>query len=187
MKDFFRRQLVYYAQAHRDRRNGVMHVIGNPILFVAVVLPLWLIPVTVFGVQTTAAPLLVMPALVLWMAFDVGLGLAIVATSIPLLFIAAVIAEHVSVASLWIISVTLFVLGWALQIFGHKVFERNWPSLLDDPLHMLISPMYIYAKLFVALGFRRDLAAVLQKSSPHTTRGSPLCPREGRADVGQHQ
>jgi hypothetical protein len=29
---------------------------------------------------------------------------------------------------------------------------------------MLISPMYIFAKLFVALGFRRDLAALLQKS-----------------------
>jgi uncharacterized membrane protein YGL010W len=34
---------------------------------------------------------------------------------------------------------------------------------------MLISPMYIFAKLFVAFGLRPDLAAVLQKSSQPTT------------------
>jgi uncharacterized membrane protein YGL010W len=27
---------------------------------------------------------------------------------------------------------------------------------------MLISPMYVFAKLFIALGFRPDLAAILQ-------------------------
>ena len=44
---------------------------------------------------------------------------------------------------------------------------RDWrqPALLDNPILMLISPMYLFAKLFVALGFRRDLAALLQKSS----------------------
>ena len=45
-----------------------MHIIGNPLLFVAVVLPLCLLPVSVFGFQTTAAPLLVIPALMPWIA-----------------------------------------------------------------------------------------------------------------------
>jgi uncharacterized membrane protein YGL010W len=49
-----------------------------------------------------------------------------------------------------------------LQIVGHQLFERKRPSLLDNPLHMLISPMYVFAKLFIALGFRPDLAAILQ-------------------------
>jgi uncharacterized membrane protein YGL010W len=50
-----------------------------------------------------------------------------------------------------------------LQIVGHQFFEQRRPALLDNPIHMLISPMYLFAKLFVTLGFRRDLAALLQK------------------------
>jgi uncharacterized membrane protein YGL010W len=164
MTDYFQRQLVYYAQAHRDPVNSVMHTIGNPILFIAVVLPLCLVPVSFLGVQTSAAPILVIPALILWTAWDVGIGLAIVVTSIPLLFAADAIAGHVSLPWLWTISIGLFVFGWVLQIVGHQVFEGKRPTLLDNPAQMLISPMYIFAKLYIKLGLRPDLAAVLQKS-----------------------
>jgi uncharacterized membrane protein YGL010W len=142
-----------------------MHIVGNPILFVAAVLPLTLLSATVFGVQTSAAVLLVIPALILWISWDVGLGLGIVVAAIPLLSIATIIANHVSVAAVWMTTALLTVIGWALQIAGHQFFERRQPALLDNPIHMLISPMYLFAKLFVALGFRRDLAALLQKSS----------------------
>ena len=60
--------------------------------------------VTVFGVQTSAAVLLVIPALILWISWDVGLGLAIVAAAVPLLLIATIIANHVSVAVVWAIT-----------------------------------------------------------------------------------
>jgi uncharacterized membrane protein YGL010W len=165
MSGIFKRQLAEYANYHRDQRNCLMHIVGNPVLFVAAVLPLSLLSVTVFGVQTSAAVLLVIPALILWISWDVGLGLGIVAAAIPLLFIATIIANHVSVAAVWMITALLTVIGWALQIAGHQFFERRQPALLDNPIHMLISPMYLFAKLFVALGFRRDLAALLQKSS----------------------
>ena len=115
--------------------------------------------------QTSAAALLVIPALILWISWDIGLGLAIVAAAIPLLVIATIIANHVSVAAVWSITTLLTVIGWALQIVGHQFFEQRRPALLDHPIHMVISPMYLFAKLFVALGFRRDLAALLQKSS----------------------
>src|SRR6516162_3091742 len=165
MSGIFHRQLAEYADYHRDQRNCLMHIIGNPILFVAAVLPLSLLSVTVFGVQTSDALPLVIPALILWISWDVGLGLAIVAAAIPLLLIATIIANQVSVAAVWIITVFLTVVGWGLQIVGHQIYEKRRPALLDNPIHMLISPMYLFAKLFVALGFRRDLAALLQKSS----------------------
>ena len=165
MRGIFQRQLAEYANYHRDQRNCLMHIIGNPILFVAAVLPLSLLSATVFGVQTSAAVLLVIPALILWISWDVGLGLGIVVAAIPLLFIATIITNHVSVAAVWMITALLTVIGWALQIVGHQFFEQRQPALLDNPIHMLISPMYLFAKLFVALGFRRDLAALLQKSS----------------------
>jgi uncharacterized membrane protein YGL010W len=176
MSGIFQRQLAEYADYHRDQRNCVMHIIGNPILFIAAVLPLSLLPVTIFGVETSAAPFLVIPALILWVAWDVGLGLAIVVAAVPLLFAAATIANHVSVAAVWLITALLTGVGWALQIVGHQFFERRRPALLDNPIHMLISPMYLFAKLFVALGFRRDLAPLLQKSSA-LSRYHPLSER----------
>ena len=45
------------------------------------------------------------------------------------------------------------------------LFRTARPALLDNPLHMLMSPMFIVAKLFVKLGFRRDLAAVLSEQA----------------------
>jgi uncharacterized membrane protein YGL010W len=165
MSGVFRRQLAEYADYHRDERNCLMHIIGNPILFLAAVLPLSLLSIPLFGMQTSVAALLVIPALILWTAWDVGLGLAIVAAAIPLLLVAGTIANHVSVAAVWIITVFLTVVGWGLQIVGHQIYEKRQPALLDNPIHMLISPMYLFARLFVALGFRRDLATLLQKSS----------------------
>jgi uncharacterized membrane protein YGL010W len=85
----------------------------------------------------------------------------------------------------WVTAVGLFVLGWALQIVGHQLFEGKRPTLLDNPVQMLISPMYIFAKLFVALGLRPDLAAVLQKSSQQTLLDRPYRPVGGQADVGK--
>jgi uncharacterized membrane protein YGL010W len=182
MTEYFQRQLAYYADAHRDRVNSVMHMIGNPILFLAVVLPLCLLHVRVFGIQTSVAPLLVVPALILWITWDIAIGLAIAVTSIPLLFAANAIASHVGVLWVWIIAGVLFVLGWALQIVGHQVFEGKRPTLLANPVQMLISPMHIFAKLFITLGLRPDLAAVLQKSQL-----TPLGPQhysvEDRADA----
>ena len=65
-------------------------------------------------------------------------------------------------------------------------FNRRRPALLDNPIHMLISPMYVFARLFIALGFRPDLATVLQKSSEQIAHESPLHTSEYRADTGRH-
>jgi uncharacterized membrane protein YGL010W len=110
---------------------------------------------------------LTIPVLVLWTAWDVTIGLAIVVTSIPLLFAASAIAGRVSILWVWVTAVGLFVFGWALQIVGHQLFEGKRPTLLDNPVQMLISPMYIFAKLFVALGCDRILRP-FEKSSQQT-------------------
>jgi uncharacterized membrane protein YGL010W len=61
----------------------------------------------------------------------------------------------------WSISAVLIVVGISSQIIGHRVFERRQPALLDNPTHLLLGPMFVMAKLFIALGFRRDLALII--------------------------
>jgi uncharacterized membrane protein YGL010W len=164
MNAFLRRQLTDYVEYHRDPMNCALHVVGIVILFLGAILPLSLWPVTVFGVQLNMGILLAAPVLIYWILLDVAIGLAIAAAAALLLFTGATIASHASVTVVWTITVVLIVIGVAMQIIGHQVFERRQPALMDNPTHLLLGPVFVMAKLFISLGFRDDLAAVIQQN-----------------------
>ena len=164
MNAFLRRQLTDYVEYHRDPMNCALHVVGIVILFLGAILPLSLWPVTVFGVQLNMGVLLAAPVLIYWILLDAGIGLAIAAAAALLLFTGATIASHASVTVVWTITVVLIVIGVAMQIIGHQVFERRMPALVDNPTHLLLGPVFVMAKLFISLGFRDDLAAVIQQN-----------------------
>jgi uncharacterized membrane protein YGL010W len=164
MSAFLRRQLTDYVEYHRDPVNCALHVVGIVILFLGAILPLSLLPVTVFGLQLNVGVLLAAPVLIYWMLLDVAIGLAIAAAAALLLFTGATIASHASVTVVWTITIVSIVIGVAMQIIGHQVFERRQPALMDNPTHLLLGPVFVMAKLFISLGFRNDLAAVIQQN-----------------------
>ena len=172
MNGYFRRQLTDYVEYHRDRWNCAMHVFGIIFLFLAAVLPLSMWSVPIFGAPTSAATIAVLPVLIYWLLLDAALGTAIVGAAVLLLSAAAMIVNHVSDAGVWSITAVLIVIGVAFQVVGHRVFERRQPALLDNPTHLLLGPMFVMAKLFIALGFRRDLAVIIQEPPQKTSHGS---------------
>lgn len=165
MSAFLRRQLTDYVEYHRDPMNCALHVVGIVILFLGAVLPLSLLPVTVFGLQVNLGILLAIPVLTYWILLDIPIGLAIAGAAALLLFTAATIASHVSVTVVWAITLVLILVGVALQIIGHQVFERRQPALMDNPTHLLLGPVFVMAKLFISLGFRNDLATIIRQES----------------------
>ena len=86
-----------------------------------------------------------------------------------------------------IISAVLIVIGVRSQVIGHQVFERRQPALMDNPSHLLLGPMFVMAKLFIALGFRHDLdvdsPAKFRNATP---RGSLPYPEERQASRTPH-
>ena len=46
----------------------------------------------------------------------------------------------------------LFAGGWALQLIGHKVFEKNKPSFLADPYYLLVGPVWVAAEWMQLFG-----------------------------------
>jgi len=184
MNVFFRRQLADYVEYHRDPNNCVLHVFGIIFLFLAAVLPLSLWPFPVFGLRTNAAAFMVVPVLVYWVLLDVVIGLAIIGAAIVVLLAAAAISSHASVAAVWMISIGLIVVGLAAQIIGHQVFEARRPALVDHPTHLLLGPMFVMAKLFIAFGFRNDLAAIIQQGS-QLTAGAQSAHRHQRQGDGR--
>jgi len=163
MNSYFRRQLADYAQYHRDRWNCAMHVFGIVFLFLAAVLPLNCWHITVFGIQTSAATIAVVPVLIYWFLLDFALGAGILIAAVVLLSVASLIVSHLSLSETWLLTAVLIVVGVASQIVGHRVFERRQPALVDNPTHLLLGPMFVMAKLFNVLGFRHDLATIIQE------------------------
>jgi uncharacterized membrane protein YGL010W len=172
MSGYFRRQLADYVGYHRDPRNCAMHVVGIVALFLAALLPLSSWTVSVFGIHATAAIIAVGPVLIYWLLLDAVLGLAIAGAVVLLLSAAAAIGAHASMAGVWLITGVLIVIGVAAQIVGHRVFERRQPALADNPAHLLLGPMFVMAKLMTALGFRHDLAAVMEPVRPQLRGGA---------------
>ncbi|MBR0904728.1 DUF962 domain-containing protein [Bradyrhizobium liaoningense] len=161
MAGYFQRQLADYVEYHRDPWNCAMHVVGILLLFTGAVLPLTFVHFSIFGIEVSLAVIMALPVLVYWLMLDAGIGLGILAAAVVLLSVATVIGNQVSTAMMWSIFAVLIGLGVAAQIVGHKVFEERQPSMVDHPTHFLLGPMFVMAKLFIALGFRRDLAAIL--------------------------
>jgi uncharacterized membrane protein YGL010W len=161
MTSYFRRQLTEYVEYHRDPRNCAAHVLGIILLFLGAILPLTMWPISAFGGHTTLGVLLALPVLIYWVALDAAIGLAIVAAAVVLFAAANWIVDHIGVAGVWEITIALAVVGIGSQIIGHQVFERRKPSMADHPAHFLFGPPFVMAKLFIALGFRDDLAEII--------------------------
>jgi uncharacterized membrane protein YGL010W len=172
MNPYFKRQLADYVEYHRNPWNGVMHVFGIIFLFLAAILPLSLWPVDALGTRISVAPIMVVPVLVYWFWLDAGLGTGILGAAVILISIAATIVNYVDTVSVWSISGILIVVGIGFQIVGHRLFERRQPALMDNPSHLLLGPMFVMAKLFIAVGFRHDLAAIIQRVPQPAPRSS---------------
>jgi uncharacterized membrane protein YGL010W len=186
MNAFFKRQLADYVQYHRDPWNCAMHVFGIVALFQAAVLPLSLWPLHALGASITMAPIMVLPVLVYWLLLDVAVGTAILAAAVMLLSAAAVIVSYTSPVSVWSITAVLIVIGVSLQVVGHRVFERRQPALVDNPTHLLLGPMFVMSKLFIALGLRKDLAAIIEQAPQQLPRGSSPYAEEHQVEPLPH-
>jgi len=161
MTAYFRRQLADYVEYHRDPWNCAAHVLGIIFLFLGTVLPLTMWSLPGLGGHVTLAMLLALPVLIYWLALDPALGLGILCSAIVLLSAATAIVANVSVLGVWALTAVLVVVGVTSQVVGHSVFERRKASMADHPAHFLLGPMFVMAKLFIALGFRHDLAAII--------------------------
>lgn len=186
MNASFKRQLADYVEYHRDPWNCAMHVFGIVALFLAAVLPLSLWHIQTLGAHVTLAPVMVLPVLLYWLLLDAAVGAAIFGAAVLLLSTAAMITNHASSVSVWSITAALIVIGVSFQLVGHRFFERRQPALVDNPTHLLLGPMFVMAKLFIALGFRHDLATIIERVPQPLPRGSSPFAEERQVEPLPH-
>ena len=153
-------RLSHYAAYHRDARNLVTHLIGIPMIVVAVVTLLARPAFDVAGITLSPAVIVAAIAVGYYLMLDVRMGLAI------LIAIGFAVAAGQWFASLstaaWVAwGLGLFVVGWVFQFVGHY-YEGRKPAFVDDIVGLLIGPLFVAAEIGFAVGLRHEVKRAIE-------------------------
>jgi uncharacterized membrane protein YGL010W len=162
--------LAQYAAYHRDRRNIATHLVGVPMIVLAVTVLLARPSVTVAGLPLSVALVAALATALFYLRLDLRFGVVMAA------LLGAAVALAQALADLawgpWLaVGLGLFVGGWIIQFVGHA-FEGRKPAFVDDLVGLVIGPLFVVAELAFALGLRRDVQVeVERRAGPQ--RGGP--------------
>jgi uncharacterized membrane protein YGL010W len=154
--------LTQYAAYHRDRRNIATHFVGVPMIVFSVILALNTMSFTVGSVVVPVAVLVAAAAIVYYIALDKMLGITMAALLLLMCAGASEITARESIAQSLGWALGIFVVGWALQFWGHH-FEGMKPAFYDDVKQLLIGPLFVLAEAFFAFGAKTELRRYIEE------------------------
>jgi uncharacterized membrane protein YGL010W len=133
-----------YASYHRTPGNQATHLIGIPLIVLAVLglLGRLLISGGVTGsesVRVDGGTVLWLLGMVWYLRLDWKLAIPFAPILLGFYFLGRAIPGPALVG--------LFALGWAIQYFGHYVYEKKAPAFYKNAEHLLVGPFWIFAKI----------------------------------------
>lgn len=155
--------LAQYGEYHQDRRNIATHLVGVPMIVLAVEILLSR-PVFGFaGLAVTPAMAAALMASMWYLRLDFGFGV-VMAILLAIGAWAGLVIGQGSTAVWSGSGIGLFVVGWAFQFLGHH-YEGRKPAFMDDLRGLLVGPLFVVAELAFLLGLRKDLRAQLKAAT----------------------
>lgn len=159
--------MVQYAQYHRDRRNIATHLLGVPLIFMAIGMlltqPEWVL-----------AEYIITPAWLMWGLTSLWyltrgnflLGLATSLVNGALIALAHVLAPMAGQVGLqgWQLGLAVFVIGWIIQFIGHY-WEGRKPAFVDDIVGLLVGPMFVVGEVLMAIGLLPNLRMAIERQA----------------------
>ena len=121
--------LSEYSDSHQNQKNKMIHFICVPVIAICTLTLLYAIHPIVFYFFFIGSFIFYM---------KLSLPLALITSGSLLLGAIVMISSHSRVG----IALTLFVLAWLGQFWGHQI-EGKKPSFLKDLLFLLIGPLWI--------------------------------------------
>ena len=161
-------QLSNYADYHRSERNITTHLIGVPMIVLALMVllsrPAWVVS----DLALSPAVLIVVVLLLYYLRLHIAMGLIMAALLVSGLFLSAWVATLDD--AIWLATgVGGFLLGWVIQFVGHY-FEGRKPAFFDDVMGLAIGPLFVVAEVLFKLGLFSELAQEVE------TRSGPVRP-----------
>jgi uncharacterized membrane protein YGL010W len=159
--------MVQYAHYHRDRRNIATHLLGVPLIFMAIGMMLTQ-PTWVWGGWTLSAAWCMWGLTSLWYLTRGVVLLGVATTLVNGLLIACAhgLVPLAAAAGLhaWQAGLALFVIGWIIQFVGHY-FEGKKPAFADDIVGLLVGPMFVVGEVLMALGLLTSLRMAIERQA----------------------
>ncbi|MBT76454.1 MAG: hypothetical protein CL545_12910 [Alcanivorax sp.] len=148
-----------YGDSHRHPVNQWVHIFCVPAIFVSTLGLFWLIPVGQWlGLDGAAAywvnggTLLALLCMPFYLRLSMGVSLLMLGWLA--VSIAVVTLVDRSALSLGWSALVLWLVAWAVQVWGHKV-EGKKPSFTDDLVFLLVGPVFVSLELAYKLGLSR--------------------------------
>ena len=156
-------QLSNYADYHRSERNITTHLIGVPMIVLALMVllsrPTWVVN----DLALSPAVFIVAVLLLYYLRLHIAMGLIMSALLVSGLFLSAWVATLDD--SIWLaLGVGGFLLGWVIQFVGHY-FEGRKPAFFDDVMGLAIGPLFVVAEVLFKLGLFSELAQEIENRS----------------------
>lgn len=142
-----------YGVSHKNPTNQLVHKICVPLIMLSVIGLLWAIPTPSLFEQVPYlnwATLFISACLLFYLSlnFLMALGMLVLTT-----FMCLITIQFEKMGILISANVTIFVLAWIGQFWGHKVEGRK-PSFLQDLVFLLIGPMWVLRFLYKGMGLK---------------------------------
>ena len=141
-----------YAVSHQNETNIAIHFICVPAIYFSVVGLLMCIP---NGLLTSLIPgnfpiienwgfVTLIFVSIFYLRLSLKVALQVIVFTLACLIIAHYLGQ---VMPLWIACVTIFVIAWIGQFYGHNI-EGKKPSFLKDLQYLMIGPAWVIHKMF---------------------------------------
>jgi uncharacterized membrane protein YGL010W len=152
--------LAQYGACHRDPRNIRTHLVGVPMIMLAVVILLSRPVLAGSPVPVTPALLAALAAVWFYARLDLRFGLVMA------LVLAGMLALGQWASTLptgaWLGGgAGLFVLGWIIQFVGHW-YEGRKPAFVDDVVGLLVGPLFVAVEIGFVLGCRLEVQQAVE-------------------------
>lgn len=153
-------QLSNYAAYHRSARNIATHLVGVPMIVLAVTVLLSRPGFQLAGVTLTPALLAAAAAIIYYLRLDLAFGL-IMAALLGLCLWCGAWAAQLGTPAWLALGAGGFVVGWIIQFIGHA-YEGRKPAFVDDLVGLLIGPLFVVAEVLFRLGTCAGLKAQIE-------------------------
>lgn len=140
-----------YVASHRNPVNALIHVICVPVIFFTSTALLWSVPLGRWlGADAAIAPWLNLATVVAVpiALFYARLGSRSFVSGLAWMLVSGLACRALQIAGMPLVrpALVLWLVAWAIQIYGHKI-EGAKPSFFDDLVFLLIGPLFVQDKL----------------------------------------
>lgn len=141
-----------YGVSHKNPTNKLIHWICVPSIVLSIVFLLSSIPTPSLMKELNLnwSHVIMMLALIYYMFLSTTLALGMLLIFSAFSFITNFISESSSYPA-WGIGLTIFVLAWLGQFYGHKI-EGKKPSFLKDVQFLMIGPIWLLNFIYKRVG-----------------------------------